>query len=361
MFVRFTPPTLTMLLASGALLLATQLRPICEAAEPVAITPRPTGKIERLDPRLDAIVAADARVEQVAEGLMWTEGPVWFRDGNFLLFSDIPRNSVYKWSEADGLELFLKPSGYTGDVPRGGESGSNGLAIDADGRLVLCQHGDRRIARVDAPLSARSANETHEAKFATVADKWEGKRFNSPNDLVIHSNGAIYFTDPPYGLLKGGDLSTQEIDFNGVYRVSPAGDVMLATREMTKPNGLALSPDEKTLYVGQSDSDAPLWRAFDIHADGSLGKGRVVFNAKKLAEAGRKGSPDGIKVDANGNLLATGPGGVLVLTPEGEHLGTIMTGDVVSNCAFGDDGSTLYMTSNHAVCRVKLKTKGAGY
>jgi gluconolactonase len=352
------------LLGGGALLSTLAMAVVltthspAKGAEPMAITPRPTGKIERLDPRLDAIVAADAQVEQVAEEFIWTEGPVWFREGNCLLFSDIPRNSVYQWSEADGLELFLKPSGYTGQAPRGGESGSNGLAIDADGRLVLCQHGDRRIARIETPLAA---GERPEAKFATVADKWEGKRFNSPNDLAIHSNGAIYFTDPPYGILKGGDASSQEIDFNGVYRVSPEGEVTLATREMTKPNGLALSPDEKTLYVGQSDSAAPLWRAFDVQADGSLGKGRVVFNAKKLAEAGRKGSPDGMKVEAGGILLATGPGGVLVLTPDGEHLGTIVTGDVVSNCAFGDDGSTLYMTSNHTVCRVKLKTKGAGF
>lgn len=344
-----------------ALVLAAIRLPTCEGVEPVAISPRPTGKIERLDPRLDAIIAADAQVEEVAEDFIWTEGPVWFREGKSLLFSDIPRNSVYKWSEADGLELFLKPSGYTGETPRGGESGSNALGIDAEGRLMLCQHGDRRVARIDAPLSTLSAGGAPAAKFTTIADKWEGKRFNSPNDLAIHSSGAIYFTDPPYGLVKGGDAATQEIDFNGVYRVSPEGEVTLATREMTKPNGLALSPNEKTLYVGQSDSTAPLWRAFDVKADGSLGPGRVVFNAKELAESGRKGSPDGLKVEKNGVLLATGPGGVLVLTPEGEHLGTIMTGDVVSNCAFGDDGSTLYMTSNHTVCRVKLKTKGAGF
>ena len=339
------------------LIMASLHLPTCEAADPVSISPRPTGKIERLDTRLDAIVEADAQVEQVAEGFIWTEGPVWEKESSVLLFSDIPRNSVYQWSEAGGLKLFLRPSGYTGDAPRGGESGSNGLAVD-NYHLILCQHGDRRVARLTNPYDpAKMAD----AKFETIADRWDGKRFNSPNDLVIHSSGAIYFTDPPYGLEKGGDVSTREIDFNGVYCVSPEGEVTLATREMTKPNGLALSPDEKTLYVGQSDSEAPLWRAFDVQADGSLGKGRVVFNAKKLAEAGREGSPDGLKVDASGVLLATGPGGVLVLTPEGEHLGTIMTGDKVSNCAFGDDGSTLYMTSNHTVCRVKLKTKGAGF
>ena len=336
-------------------------------AEPMHVKPRAVGKIERLDPLLDEIVDANAVVEVIAEGFQWSEGPVWHRKGNCLLFSDIPRNTVFRWSEKDGLEPYLDPSGYTGPGPRAGETGqqsdvdeqgSNGLAIDPKGRLVLCQHGDRRIARIDAPLAADAKPES---KFTTLADRWEGKRFNSPNDLALHSSGAVYFTDPPYGLMKGGDPSTQEIDFNGVYRVGPDGVVTLVTREMTKPNGIALSPDEKILYVGQSDGEAPLWRAFDVKADGSVGPGRLLFNAKKLAEAGAHGAPDGFKLDVYGNLLATGPGGVLVITPAGKHLGTISTGDLVANCAFGDDGSTLYMTSNTKLCRVKLKTKGAGF
>jgi len=286
------------------------------------------------------------------------------------LFSDIPRNTVFQWQEGAGLTPFLKPSGYTGTGPRAGalagaqaaasvdEQGSNGLAIDRQGRLVLCQHGDRRVARLAEPLRP---GRQPEPQFVTIADRWEGKRFNSPNDLALHSSGAIYFTDPPYGLEKGGDTTTREIPFNGVYRAAPNGTVTLLTREMTKPNGIALSPDEKVLFVGQSDSNAPVWRAFDVQPDGSLGEPRVFFDAKELVKQGLKGAPDGFKVDRYGNLLATGPGGVLVISAEGKHLGTISTGELISNCAFGDDGSSLYMTSHMYLCRVKLKTRGAGF
>ena len=329
-------------------------------AEPMNVSPpRSIGQIKRLDPQLDKLVAADAKIEVLAEDFEWSEGPVWHREGDGVLFSDIPRNSVYKWSEAQGLELFLRPSGYTGADPRGGELGSNGLVIDDQGQLILCQHGDRRVARLAAPLSAK---EKPQAEFKPVAERWDGKRFNSPNDLVIHKSGAIYFTDPPYGLLKGGDPTTAEVDFNGVYRGGTDGAVTLATRVMTKPNGLAFAPDHKTLYIGQSDSDAPLWRAFPVNDDGSLGEPRVFFNASALAKAGAQGSPDGMKVDAQGNVFATGPGGVLVISPAGKHLGTIGTGQLIANCAFGgDDGTTLYMTSHMFLCRVQLKTKGAGF
>ncbi len=330
------------------------------------VPPRAIGKIERLDPELDAIIDPDARIEVLAEGFEWSEGPVWWREGACLLFSDIPRNTVFQWREGAGLTPFLMPSGYTGSGPRAGkqpaasvdEQGSNGLAIDPEGRLVLCQHGDRRIARLEAPLAS---GKLPEPKFVTIADRWEGKRFNSPNDLALLSSGAIYFTDPPYGLEKGGDTTTRDIEFNGVYRAAPDGTVTLATREMTKPNGIALSPDEKVLFIGQSDSNEPVWRAFDVQADGSLGKPRVFFDAKHLVKQGLKGSPDGFKLDEHGNLLATGPGGVLVISAEGKHLGTISTGELISNCAFGDDGSTLYMTSHSLLCRVRLKTRGAGF
>lgn len=324
----------------------------------------PAGSIERIDPRIDALIPADAKIEFLGEEYLWSEGPVWVPSGGFLLFSDIPNNAVMKYKEGEGVSLYLKPSGYTGDKRKGGkgdggvdELGSNGLTLDGEGRLVLCQHGDRCLARLEAPLTdARPV-----AKFTVLADRWEGKRFDSPNDVVRHSSGAYYFTDPPYGLEKGGDPQTREIDFRGVYRVAPDGTVALATRAMTKPNGLALSPDEKTLYVGQSDSAAPLWRAFPVNDDGSLGEPTVFFDATELARAGRRGSPDGLKVDVNGNLFATGPGGVLVISPEGKHLGTIIVGDLVANCAFGDDGSTLYMTANSRLCRIKLSTKGAGF
>lgn len=318
--------------------------------------------IERLDPQLDELVDPNAKIETLGEGYLWSEGPVWVPAGGFLLFSDIPNNAVMKYKDGEGVSLFLKPSGYTGDKRKGGkgadwvdELGSNGLTLDGEGRLVLCQHGNRSIARLDAPLTGP---DKPQPKFTVLADRWEGKRFDSPNDVVRHSSGAYYFTDPSYGLEKGGDPSTREIDFRGVYRVAPDGKVTLVTQAMTKPNGLAFSPDEKILYVGQSDGEAPLWRAFPVKDDGSLGEPTVFFDATPLARAGKSGAPDGFKVDVHGNLFATGPGGVLVITPEGKHLGTISTGDAVSNCAFGDDGSSLYITSNSKLCRVKLKTKG---
>jgi gluconolactonase len=333
------------------------------AAEPQTVSPaRNVGGVQRLDPALDAFVDPQAKVEVLSEGHLWSEGPVWVRDGGYLLFSDIPRNSIYKWKDGEGLTLFLRPSGYTGDVRKGGKSGkevdelgSNGLAVDADGRLVLCQHGDRCVSRLDQPLAGIAQAEP---KFTKIADRWDGKRFNSPNDVVVHSSGAVYFTDPPYGLEKGGDPRTREIDFNGVYRAAPDGKLTLATKAMTKPNGLAFAPNEKLLYIGQSDSAAPLWRAFPVNDDGSLGEPKVFFDATELAKKGLAGAPDGFKVDDKGNLFATGPGGVLVISPEGKHLGTISTGDLVANCAWGDDGSTLYMTSNGKLCRIKLKTAG---
>jgi gluconolactonase len=341
-----------------AALLASCLTTLSLGAEPMGVEPRPVGKIERLDPALDAIVDPNAPIEIVAEGFEWSEGPVWWHADKSLLFSDIPRNTIFKWSEAGGLEEFLNPSGYTGEVPRGGELGSNGLAIDGQQRLFLCQHGDRRIARLESPLVA---GKKAEPKFVNVADRWEGKRFHSPNDLVLHSSGAVYFTDPMYGLQKGGDPSTAEIDFMGVYRCGPDGKVTLATRAMTKPNGIAFSPDEKILYVGQSDSEAAIWRAFDVQSDGSLKNERVFFDATPLVKQGLHGSPDGFKVDQHGNLLATGPGGVLVISKDGKHLGTISTGELIANCAWGDDGGTLYMTSHMYLARVKLKTRGEGF
>lgn len=330
--------------------------------EPKSVANRTTGSIERLDPAFDALVDPTAKVEVLSEGHLWSEGPVWVRDGAYLLFSDIPRNSIYKWKEAEGLSLFLRPSGYTGDKRKGGkagdfvdELGSNGLTLDAKGRLILCQHGDRCVARL---LRSLTGAQTNDSGFEILADRWDGKRFSSPNDVVVNSSGAVYFTDPPYGLEKGGDAATREIDFNGVYRAAPDGQVTLMTKVMTKPNGLAFSPDEKILYIGQSDSSLPLVRKFPVKDDGSLGEPTVFFDATELVKAGRRGGLDGMKVDEKGNLFATGPGGVLVLSPEGKHLGTIVTGDLVANCAFGDDGSILYMTSNHQLCRVKLKTKG---
>ena len=315
--------------------------------------PKPPG-IERLDPALDKLIAPDATIEVLAGGYTWSEGPIWVKDGGYLLFSDIPPNEIHRWKEGEGARLYLKPSGYTGSEARGGEVGSNGLTIDREGRLVLAQHGDRRIARMDAPLGKP------QPKYTTLADRYNGARFNSPNDVVFHRNGDIYFTDPAYGLEKQWSDPKREMDYAGVFRRGKDGAVTLLTREMTRPNGLAFSPDERRLYVAQSDPNAAIWRVFDVKADGTIENSRVLFDVTSMV-GGRKGLPDGLKIDTDGNLFATGPGGVLVITPQGKHLGTIMTGQATSNCAFGDDGQTLYMTADDYLMRVKLRAKGMGF
>jgi gluconolactonase len=317
--------------------------------------PGPTlGSIERKDKRLDVLLPSDARMEILAGGFDWTEGPVWVKDGGYLLFSVIPPNKVNKWKEGEGVSIFLKPSGYTGERDLRYEPGSNGLALDQQGKLILCQHGDRRVARMAAPLSKP------EAKFETLADRWQGKRFNSPNDLVWHSSGALYFTDPPYGLAKQMEDPSKELDFQGVYRLGADGAVTLLTKEVTRPNGIAFSPDEKTLYVASSDPKKAVWHAFPVKADGTLGDGRIF--ADFTAQVGKvKGLPDGLKVDEKGNLWATGPGGVLIFAPDGSHLGTLRTGEATSNCAWGEDGATLFITADQYLVRIRTWTKGARY
>ena len=315
-------------------------------APPTAPAANLVGGVERIDPALDALVAPDARVEVVASGYKWAEGPVW--TGGGVLFSDVPNNVIWRWQEGAGAAEFLRPSGYTGTVPRAGEPGSNGLAVDANARLFMCQHGDRRIARWD-PAARR---------FETVADRYDGKRFNSPNDLVVRPNGDVYFTDPIYGLVGHEKDPARETPWSGVYLKRAGGGVELLDKEMTYPNGLAFSPDGKTLYVSQSDPERAIWTAFDVGADGTLLNRRVFFDATALVKAGKKGLPDGMKIDTAGNLFAAGPGGVLVLSPAGKHLGTIVTGEPTANCAFGDDGQTLYMTANNKLCRIRLRTRG---
>jgi gluconolactonase len=265
-----------------------------------------------------------------------------------VLFSDIPNNVVNKWKQGEGLTEFLKPSGYTGTAPfTGREPGSNGLTFDREGRLVLCQHGDRRISRLDGP-----------GRFTTLVDRYEGKRLNSPNDLVFDSKGNLYFTDPPYGLPKTFEDPGRELEFMGVYRLAPDRTLTLLTKELRAPNGIAFSPDEKTLYVAQSDRDRPIWMAYPVTADGLIGAGRVFADSSAEMKAGKPGAPDGMKVDLKGNLFATGPGGVLVFAPDGTHLGTIETGVPTANVAWGDDGSVLYITANDKLYRLKTGTKG---
>jgi len=323
--------------------------PIAAGAQETAEGP-PLGTIERLDPRLDDLVPQGAKVERIAEGFEWSEGPVWDRRGGFLLFSDVPRNTVFKWKRGEGVSVFLKPSGYTGAIPRGGEPGSNGLLFDSEGRLILCQHGDRRVARLEP-----------DGSFRTIVDRYQNRRLNSPNDGVFMSNGDLYFTDPPYGLVGLNQDPTKELDFNGVYRYSfRDSSLTLLTKEMTFPNGIALSPDEKTLYVANSDPQRAIWMAFPVKEDGTIGPGRVFADATPSVGT-KKGLPDGMKVDQHGNIFATGPGGVLIFAPDGTHLGTLATGEATANCGWGEDGSVLYITADMYVGRIPLKTKGLGF
>ena len=307
------------------------------------------GTLEVNDPYFFTLIELSSPIQKLASGFDWAEGPIWIKEGGYLVFSDVPSNTVYRWKAGEGVSVYLHPSGYTGATPRAGEPGSNGLTTDSQGRLVLCEHGDRRIGRVEK-----------NGRHVTLADRYNGKRFNSPNDLVYKSNGDLYFTDPPYGLEKNVDDPKKEIPFQGVYRLKPNGEVTLLTDKMTRPNGIAFSPDEKTLYVANSDPKQAIWMAYDVQADGTIANGRVLFDVTSMVSS-KKGLPDGLKVDAKGNLFATGPGGVLIITAKGQHLGTINTGEATANCAWGDDGSTLYITADMFLCRIKTKTKGPGF
>jgi gluconolactonase len=313
------------------------------------------GIIERLDPALDALVPEEAQMEVIGEGFQWSEGPVWIKDGGYLLFSDVLTNTVHRWDAKSGCAPFLIPSGYTGEVPRGAEMGSNGLNVDREGRLLLCQHGDRRVARLSPPF------DSSRQKFETVADRYDGKRFNSPNDLVVHSSGAIYFTDPPYGLVDQMEDRAKELNFQGIYRIAPDGEVTLLTKEMERPNGIGFSPDEKTLYVANSHRPRMVLMAFPVKADGTLGQGRVFFDAGPLADKWNRGSADGMAIDQHGNVFTTVPGGVAIISPAGKHLGTLITTQRTANCKFGEDGSTLFIAADDYFLRIRLTTKGTGF
>jgi gluconolactonase len=317
--------------------------------------PRPSQtlqKIEivRLDPKFDKLVPPNVIIERIVSGRKWVEGPVWNRKEGYLLFSDVPNNSVIKWQEGKGTSVFLKPSGYTGKAPFDGpEPGSNGLTFDHEGRLILATHGDRRIARLEK--NGRQTN---------LVDRFNGKRINSPNDVVLRSNGDLYFTDPPFGLPKSFDDPRKETPFQGVYKYSKDGKLALLTRQIKAPNGIAFSPDEKKLYVSNADPMNAVWLAFDVKADGAIENGRVLFNATAWARI-KPGVPDGMKVDRAGNIFGAGPGGIHVISPEGKHLGSIETGVPTGNVAWGEDGSTLFIASNSNVLRLKLTTKGSGF
>lgn len=311
---------------------------------------KPIPRIIRLKPSFDKLVPPHARLEEIAAGFQWLEGPVWNRSEGYLLFSDIPANAVYKWQPGGGVSLFFSPSGYTGSLPfEGKEPGSNGLAYDRQGRLVLAQHGDRRIVRLEK-----------DRRLTILTDRYQGKRLNSPNDLVFKSNGDLYFTDPPFGLAQGFDDHNKELRFQGVYRLSKDGRLALLTKNIKAPNGIAFSPDEKKLYISNANRMNAVWMVFDVKSDGLIQNGRVLFDATTFAKT-RQGAPDGMKVDRHGNIFAAGPGGVYVLAPDGAHLGTIDLQAPTGNVAWGQDGSALFIASNQSIYRIRLSTQGAGF
>ena len=326
-----------------------------ESPAPVArpkklpMAPRETGAtIERIAPEFDKLVAAGAEVEVIAEGLHWSEGPVWIAHGSYLLFSDVPENKIYKWTQNAGLSVYLEPSGYTGTGLHFNEPGSNGLTVDRAGHLVFCQHGNRRIVRQNA-----------HGEIEPVVETYQWRKFNSPNDLVFDRRGNLYFTDPPYAHVGLNASPLKELSFNGVYLYKSDGKILLLEDKLSFPNGIALSPDEKKLYVGVSDPEKPVIMVYDVKPDGAVGAGTLFFDAKPLVP-GHFGLPDGMKVDVQGNIWSTGPGGVLVISPSGRLLGTIATGVPTGNCAWGEDGSTLFITANHRVLRLKTLVKGYG-
>lgn len=302
------------------------------------------GEIERIDPALDAIIPSPATIEKLADGFGFTEGPVWSREG-YLLFSDLPANAIFKWTPGGTATLFRKPSGYDGtDAPEGAHIGSNGLTFDSEGRLVICEGGNGRITRLEP-----------DGSVTVLAANYEGKRLNSPNDIVSSSDGSFYFTDPPYGLVGQDDSPKKELDFNGIFRLAD-GKLQVLYKELTRPNGLAFSPDGKYLYASNSDGARKIWMRFEVQPDGTIANGTVFHDATQETEPG---APDGIKVDQEGNLYCTGPGGVWIFTPEGKHLGTIKPPEIPSNCAWGDaDGKTLYMTARTGIYRIRLNIEG---
>jgi len=301
-------------------------------------------RVTRIHPAVDALVPANATIEKLAGGFGFTEGPIWQREG-FLLFSDIPNNVILQWKPAAGASEFLRDSGYSGSVSSpGSHIGSNGLTLDHEGRLIICEHGNRRLTRLEKT-----------GRRTVLADKYQGKRLNSPNDVVCKSDGALYFTDPPYGLPKRDADPAKDLPFNGIYRLSD-GQLQLLHQGLSRPNGLAFSPDEKYLYVANSDPGRKLWMRFEVAADGTFIGGEVFHDATRSSA---EGLPDGLKVDRIGNLYCTGPGGIWVFSPAGEHLGTIEFPEIPANCNWGDrDGKTLYVTARTSLYRLRLTIEG---
>jgi len=329
------------LLALTALLIGGVVT-VCAQAKKPLITLEPN------DPLFNTIVSKNAKATILADGFLWSEGPVWMEKYQMLIFSDVKKNVIYKWTKAKGKEIYLNPSGYTGKIPRGGELGSNGLGLNNKGQLVICQDGDRVVSLMDAPL------DKPRAKFIKIASGYKGKKFDSPNDLAFLSNGDIYFTDPPYGLEKNVDDPLKEAPYQGVYRISANGKITMLVDTLSRPNGIAFFPGGKTILISNSDPKKVYWYAYEIDKNGLFTHGRIFYSAM---EASKKdaGMPDGMKIDKKGHVFATGPGGIWIFNKAGKLLGKIRVDDLASNCSLSGDEKSLYVTNNHRVLRVDLR------
>ncbi|KAA3620055.1 MAG: SMP-30/gluconolactonase/LRE family protein [Calditrichaeota bacterium] len=308
-------------------------------------------KIHEINSAIQTIINIDQEIEILADGFEWSEGVVWDKQNNCLFFSDVPQNTIYRWDEKDGLNIYLRPSGYGAEDPDGLELGANGLYFDDANRLVICDSGLRRISRLN----------TKQYYKENLVSHYNGKRFNSPNDLVINSRGDIFFTDPPYGLNQLNQSPRKELDFNGVYCFRADGTLLLLSDELSFPNGLALAPDEKTLYVSNSDPKNAVWMAYSLNNDCTVDSGYVFFDGREWVNEGKEGLPDGMAIDKQGNLFASGPGGVSIINSQGHLLGIIEIGHPIANCTFGNDGQTLYLAADMLLCRIRVKTTGLGF
>ena len=321
---------------------ASEQAPLDSVNNELPSTDNLAGDILRVDPRIDTLIPVDAHVEKLADGFIFIEGPVWDSTESRLLFSDVRGNTIYQWTEANGTATLIDPV-FEGDRTGRGSISSNGLTLDAAGRLIICEHGNRRISRLEEDGSRN-----------VVVDRYQGSRLNSPNDAVYGSDGSLYFTDPPYGLEGLEESPLRELDFNGVYRLPPDGELELLVRDQSRPNGIALSPDQQTLYVANSDADNMVWMAYDLDGSGASNP-RVFYDVNDQTAPG---AADGMKVDYMGNIFATGPGGIWIFAPDGSHLGTIMTDEVTANVGWGEDGHTLFMTGSTSLYRIRLTTQG---
>mgnify|MGYP001568226966 CR=1 FL=1 len=304
------------------------------------------GELEFLDDKMHYFFSSDAKIEVLASGFKWVEGPVWVPELNGIVFTDVPNNKAFLWKENSGVKVFLDPSGMTNHAPHSTDEGANGLALDSEGNLILCQHGDRAVSR----LKKESFNTP---KFEILVDHYQGKWLNSPNDLTFNENGEFFFTDPPYGLQKQDNDPIKELGFNGIYKWSQKDDIKLLDSTLSRPNGIALSKDGKIVYVGNSDNKKSVIYSFDL-INGMLENKRIFFDGTELGKY-RNGLFDGLKVHSSGVLFATGPGGVLIIDKNGKHLGTVMPGKSTANCTFDGQENYLYLTSTNVLARIKLK------